>query len=246
MKRTILFLFAAIFGISALEYTEPKLTSAQAWHRRFAPEKGVEHFALGYKDPLADSLWLRVLQHMSSCGDKPHKRHTGPSVSQAKDPVQFLLTRKHPKSQCRLGWVYQMIDRITDAAPKFRLAYIAGATSLSVLVEDREGAWRIFQKGLKEFPHDWQLEYRASYHALYEMGDAKDAAKLLIEAAQDGGPAWCYSLAAKIDTVEGEALLGRQVLLDALKSNPTGYGADRIKKRLHEIDAILARQKQAH
>ena len=73
------------------------------------------------------------------------------------------------ESRCNEGWVYHMLDRITDFSPRFLYAYVHGGLLLSIVVDDREGARQIFEKGLKAFPDHYNLNYHAAYHYLAEV-----------------------------------------------------------------------------
>jgi hypothetical protein len=132
-----------------------------------------------------------------------------------------------------------MLDRITDYSPKFRIAYSMGATTLSVLVDDIEGASRLFEKALLVFPNDWVIQYRAAYHFLSEVHDLDRAAELLLLVGKNGGPAWAPSLAARLYSRAGQALLGKQVLLELLETYNDGPAADRLRERLAEIQKVL-------
>src|ERR1035441_2628440 len=84
------------------------------------------HTSFGFQQVLADLIWLRLIQDIDyHDGQKQNK-----------------------------GWVYQMLDGITSLDRRFQMAYIAGATVLSVLVQDVEGANLIFDRGVLNFPND--------------------------------------------------------------------------------------------
>jgi len=199
-----------------------------------APPQQMRHFHLGYSENIADSMWLRVVQDLHICervpGGVPH------TEERAKLKEQGLLP---DEPACKKGWVFRMLDFITEIAPRFRMPYVAGATSLSILVDDREGATAIFEKGMKQFPEDWSLAYRAAYHYLYEVKDNEKAAKAMLIAAQNGGPPWLFALAGKIFSEQGRAQIAKDVLEDALSRNPKGFGVERVKQRLREINRIL-------
>ncbi len=101
-----------------------------------------------------------------------------------------------------------MLDTVTTLSPLFRIPYASGGLALTVLISDYEGASRLFDKGVKIFSTDWRMLYAASYHALYEEKDKPKAARLAIQAAQNGAPSWLYSLASRLYTDAGEKELG--------------------------------------
>lgn len=147
--------------------------------------------------------------------------------------------------KCRLSWQYAMLDSITDLSPRFLMPYRVGATNLSIVIDDREGAARIFEKGVRQYPNDWVLAYRAAYHFLFEVGDEKRGAELLDQAARNGAPAWTYALAAKIRTRIGQAAMAQQVLSGVIKEMPEGESKEILKKRLAEVEETLRSNTQS-
>ncbi len=179
---------------------------------KFKPWPGLKHFHLGYNSVVADSLWLRVIQNFDYCPEKP----------------------------CNKGWVFQMIDIITDMQPDFRYAHRAGAEVLSISVEDKEGARLIYEKALLNYPNYWAIHYSAAYFYSQEMQNPERAAKLLKAAADIGGPEWLYSLAGKLYTQSGKLDLAILTLKNYLKEHPDGRSHKIAKERL----AKLLKQKQ--
>jgi hypothetical protein len=151
------------------------------------PEK-IERLTFGYNEALADLLWIRVLQNFDSCGrdgraeDRDYKK--GVNLTQL--PV------------CNNSWVFQMIDAITNLSPRFFAAYYFGGLNLSYLVNDIEGAEKIYAKGLVAFPNDLRLLFSAAYHMLENVKDKPRAAHLMLQAAQAGAPTYFMEVAARL------------------------------------------------
>lgn len=221
----------------------------------FAPPETIKYFTFGYAETMADSLWIRVIQDIDYCenvedsdrareeeaadwdrlsAEEQHRRSLPPALSG--DP-----TLHRARARCELGWVYTYINAITELAPRFRMPYSAGATIMSVMVDDREGARLIFEKGIRQFPDDWTMSYRAAYHYLYEVNDPARAAELLVLAGEKGAPGWVKVLASRLFTVAGRAELAKTVLLETLAATPEGPAAERIRRRLKEVDEALRR-----
>ena len=141
----------------------------------------IQYFSFGYKEVIADSLWIRSIQDFDYCSQLVNKRDcVGKS------------------------WLYQMLHLISELSPHWRAIYAIGGIALSVIVSDQEGASLIFDKGEIEFPNDWPIMYRAAYQALIEEKNPQKAARRLELAAKAGAPSWCYHLAAKMYTQAGE------------------------------------------
>lgn len=188
--------------------------------------RNAERWAFGYNEVYADALWLRVIQDFHVCEN-------------AKDGISHREGESHTGWLCSHGWVFKMIDTLTDLAPRWRMPYMVGGTMLSIVVDDKDGATTIFEKGIRQFPDDFNLLYRASYHFIWEEKRPEYAAELLTRAAQNGGPSWFYSLAGKLYSESGKASLAKVVVEDALKTAKTEESRLRLENRLSEINKTL-------
>lgn len=180
------------------------------------PPPHLEYFSFGYQMPIADGLWTRALQDFDYCED-------------------FLA-----KNLCRgNGWLFQMLETITNLAPDYQIAYRTGGLALTVIVSDYAGASKIFDKGVKMFPNDRQLLYRAAYHAMVEEKDSEKAAGLLVRAAQNGGSQWFYSLAAKLYTQAGKKELAGKLYDELRSQGGINEGTlKRIQERIENSDSV--------
>lgn len=174
----------------------------------------IERFMFGMKEQAADALWIRALQDFDYC-----EREISNRVCQSD------------------GWLYRVLDLITDLSPRFRIAYATGGLALTILVNDLPGASKIFNKGLQTFPKDLPLLERAAYHALYEEHDDRKAADLLERAARNGAPPWYHMLAVRLYNRQGQTNLA-EALLKALESE--SYPDPLLLKTLREK---IARQR---
>lgn len=220
------------------------------------PPENIEHFAFGYAESLADSLWLRTIQDIEYCGSKnkevslkavENKRSINSSGHAsdilpplAGDQKDELSKGSAAAAKCRKGWSFHMLDEITDLSPKFETIYMMGAPGLSILVDDREGAEIIFDKGIKALPKNWQIPYMAAYHALFETRKFDKAARLLEQVGRMGGPEWVYFLATRIYSRAGMAALGKSVIMEYIKGFPPDQVPERARQRLAEVEALLA------
>lgn len=183
------------------------------------PPSGLKHYAFGFQDSMADSLWIRYIQDIEKC--------------------QMLGRETDGKSPCSKGWGYQMLEQITELAPKFRMPYAVGPLSLSIIVDDYDGASLLFEKAIKAFPADWPILYRAGYHYLYDKQDYKRSAELMLEAHKHGGPHWLPMLAARLYSKEGQIDVGLLTLADYLE----GVRDEKLRKTIKRRIAVLQCQK---
>lgn len=179
-----------------------------------APPAGIEHFTFGHRDVIADVLWIRAIQDFDYCDQEIAKN---------------LCIGK--------GWLFQMLNTITKLSPKFRMPYATGAIALSVMVSDIEGAARIFDRGIEEFPDDWRILYRAAYHYLYEVKDKKKAAELFMRAGRNGAPGWVYSLAGGLYNEANERALAESVLQEMIKTEVDPSLIKRLEEKLNSLRA---------
>ncbi|MGE4133157.1 MAG: tetratricopeptide repeat protein [Bdellovibrionales bacterium] len=168
------------------------------------PPEYIEYFSFGFRLSLSDSLWLRWIQDSDTCqyyGIKSEKLSGKPLFENPRHKV------------CDNSWGFKILDATTKLDPKFFMPYLAGAIALSVLVEDYDGATVIFDRGLAQYPDDYDLTYRAAYHFLFDRQDYDRAAKLLNHAADLGGPSWLRALASRVYSKTGQLELGLRTLL---------------------------------
>jgi len=224
VKVTAITFVLACFGIYL---TTRSPTEVREEKPKLLPPENIEYFTLGYKDPMADLLWIRLIQDADFC-------EAGPFIPPSEG--EYV---PNEKSTCHKGWVYRMMNEITDLAPRFRIVYRSGGMLLSVVVDDREGARLLLEKSLTHFPRDWVLHYRAGYHYLAEVQNKTRAAEILIKAAKLGAPPWVVSLVGKILSESGAEELARDVLTRFLMENPNHSGNKRTRWRLEQIDKKL-------
>lgn len=179
-----------------------------------SPPPGIEHFTFGHRDITADFLWIRAIQDFDYCDQSIAKN---------------LCIGK--------GWLFRMLDTITELSPKFRMPYATGAVALSVMVSDIQGAAQIFDKGILNFPNDWPILYRSAYHYLYEVKDKKKAADLFIRAGRNGAPQWVFSLAGGLYNETNEREAAEAVLAEMIKTEVDPLIIKRLEEKLDNLRA---------
>ena len=201
--------------------------------KKIYPPSNIQYYHLGFNELMADVFWLTLLQDPEYCENSFLK----PSSNNAVD-LDSILSIKIANSRCHLGWVYQMVNSIITLAPKFKLPYRFGGEMLAIAVDDREGAKRIFDLGVKRFPEYWPMVYSASYLYLFELQNPARAAELLELAQKHGGPDWLLSLAGTLYSKSGQTLLAITKLRDFIANNPNSKNLLKLKHRLAELEKI--------
>nr|WP_295906212.1 hypothetical protein [uncultured Bdellovibrio sp.] len=177
-----------------------------------SPPAFLNHFSFGYQEVIADSIWIRAIQDFDYCEQQ-----------------------KSENICVDNSWLYKMIDTITELSPKFRVPYAAGALALTVIISDIEGATKIFDKGVQRFPNDWEIQYRAAYHYLYEVKDRKRAAELLIQAGQHGAPPWVFTLAGRLYSDSGHMELAESLLQEMIRNEQDPTLIKRLQDKINSM-----------
>lgn len=212
-----------LVSAGALFLFEPQFKQKNNTAFYFAPPKIIQYFSFGFSDLYADILWMRLIQDIDFCSSKKGL------------PVYDGQTRH----QCEKGWAYKMTAAITELAPRFLAPYEIAGSIMSIIMGDKLGAKKIYDKALKVFPDNWRLHFSAGYHYLIELKEEEKAAKLLIKTADLGGPLWLYALAAKSYQKKGKLELAEQILNQAIKKEPKGKYKKVFEIRLKKVQREL-------
>lgn len=176
------------------------------------PPPMLDRMDFGFSETMADILWIRAVQDFDYCDQQIAER------------------------VCRNNsWLFKMLDAITDLSPSFRMPYAAGALALTIIITDVDGATKIFDKGVKAFPHDWPILYRAAYHYMYEVKDNKRAAELLIQAGKHGAPPFVFTLAGRLYSDAGNIELAEAVLKDMIDTKQDPALIQRLEDKIKSI-----------
>lgn len=193
------------------------------------PPSQIERFTFGYNDFISDLLWLRSIQTFDYCGSTFKSNET-------------IKIGSATTNICEKGWVFQMLDAATRVTPRYRVIYSRGAINLSVVVNDKEGASAIFDRGTEVLKYDWVIHYMSGYHELFEMKNVNKAAKSMEWAAQHGAPKWVAILSAKLFSDAGQAELGFRALSSIYSEKPFTDWPARAQERWHELEEKVGRK----
>lgn len=206
-------LLLGLFAVLAIVISGNQLQTSTAGQRQLVPPPpGIEFMSFGYKEVIADLLWIRAVQDFDYCEQE----------------VAVRVCRSN-------SWLYQMLDAVTNLSPNFRIPYAAGALALTIIITDVDGATKIFDKGVKAFPNDWPILYRAAYHYMYEVKDNKRAAELLIQAGKNGAPPWVFTLAGRLYSDAGNLELAESVLQDMINTEQDPVLIKRLQDKIQSM-----------
>ena len=170
----VVFGFGALFALYMLDQQRRGLPGSVKLS--YLPKGEYLKFAaLGYRNIVADLLWLKAVQGLSG------------------------------RQQSREGYLgaYHAADVLTDLDPQFVHAYQYTGTVLGVIAGMPKESVALLEKGVRHNPSVWQLSFFLGYDYYYELGDPINAAKHFQAAALlPGSPPWLAGLAARM-SVEG-------------------------------------------
>lgn len=139
----------------------------------------------------------------------------------------------HYKGDPLNNWMFYRFDSITDLEPMFLQAYQFGSLYLSVVKDDVPGGSFMFEKGLKLFPNDYQLNYYGGSHFLFEEKDFSRAEELFTNILGHPNAAqFLPSLVAKLRIQKG---LDSNEIIEFYKENIKNSPADSPIKKRYEL-----------
>ncbi|MGH7230209.1 MAG: tetratricopeptide repeat protein [Nitrospiraceae bacterium] len=171
-------LVGLIIGIlNILERERP--ASARAVELSYLPKgEYLKVAVLGYRQMVADLLWLKVVQHFGV---------------REQTTEGFL-------------WAYKAADTLTDLDPKFAYAYQATGTVLAVSAKQIQESVALLKKAMHHNPDAWIFPFLLGYDYYFELHDPATAGKYFrIASMLPGSPTYLPHLASKMTVVAGDA-----------------------------------------
>lgn len=176
------------------------------------PLRILEKLSVGFQFQMASYQWIKFLQSSDYCEN-----------------------RKSENTCEDRSWIFQIIDFATELDPVFEPdMYRSAGLNLSILTGDAEGATLIFEKAVKNHPTYWSILYSAGYHAHFEEKNLLKAAKLYLEASQNGAPQWLSVLAGRLAADEGALEYSQKILQMMIDSNQDEKLINRLRSKIEE------------
>lgn len=160
----------ALCALYVLDRQRPTIQSTAALS--YLPKgQYLKSAVLGYRQIVADLLWLKVVQGLSG-------------KSQTREEYQGA---------------YHAADVLTDLDPQFVHAYQYTGIVLGVVAGMPGESIALLKKGVQHNPAIWQLSFFLGYNYFYELQDPASAAKHFQAASVlPGAPPWLAGLAARM------------------------------------------------
>lgn len=112
--------------------------------------------SLGWQNVLADILWFRTISYFG----------------------------EHYRSDRTYAWLAQMCDLVTDLDPRAEHVYRFAGFILPWEAGQADAGIRLLEKGARQFPDSWTLEYFIGFQAYFFKNDYAEALKHLRRAMQ--------------------------------------------------------------
>lgn len=203
-----LLILAALFFLAQSGFVKPKSIGVTDY---LPPPLEIKYLTGGFASQMSDSFWLRSVQD-----------------------TQYCEQNIDEKTCSGKSWFFNVINLVVELEPQFAEAYYFGGLSLTILINDFQGASIIFDKGTSVFKYEWPMLYLAAYHALFEEKDKAKAAKLYLRAADNGAPSWVRLTAGKLAAEGGSAETAEEILQQLIKSESHPKWIEKLKGKLNE------------
>lgn len=183
-----------------------------------SPE-AMHRLALSYDALLADTYWIRAVQHFGS-------------------------TRRSTNTDKRYELLYPLLDLTTSLDPRFDIAYKFGSIFLSEAPPGGPGepdlAIALLEKGLKAQPGKWEFAQAIGFVHYWSRQDYPEAAAWFSRAAAiPDAPNWMAPLAATTMAVGGRRDSSRQLWQQVAASEDPGSWFQReAERRLLQLEAM--------
>lgn len=234
MARLILLL---IVFLSSTQAFRPSNSDADFAPVVVAPPRSLLYLNFGFQRIIADSLWLRWLQDVDLC------RLSGEFGANREEKNRRVIDPKLNYGKCEKGWSFEILDRITDLDPSFKLAFSFGSLMLSVIVKDIQGATILLEKGMIRYPNNWPMFQKAAYHFMFEDKKPEKAVAALKGVVKNGGPVWYANLAAQIESQSGRELFALDYLLGVKSEFKDSDSIPAIEQKIKQIKEKISQKK---
>ena len=177
----------------------------------------VRRLADGFAHLLADVYWLRTVQYFGS----------------------------HVAEANSLALLRPLVEITTRLDPRMEIAYRYGATFLAEPAPsgagDPRGAIAVLERGVENLPASWRLRQDLALFHYFFLGDARTAARILLEGvALPGAPPVLKTLAAEVLGTRGELQTARRLWQRIYEEAEPGAMQDNAALHIAQIDALDA------
>lgn len=159
-------LIALVFGFTLAvhkSFEPPAINVSKQDSARNINRDFLRLFSSGHKRILASSLWILTLLEAD---EEKYRKKDGNS------------------------WMYHRFMSIADLEPEFYQNYLYGGMFLSIIKDDLSGAAELYERGLKYYPDDYNLNYNSGFNYYFEMGDFEKGLTCLEKIVNNPRASW--------------------------------------------------------
>lgn len=165
-------------------------------------------FAFGFRNVMADVVWLQAVQ-----------------IAGSRDLA--------PADYDRL---YALLNVEANLDPKFEMPYLLGGLILGESPQHGEESLRIFERGEAAHPGDWRFPFYVGFTHYFSLGDAVAGGEAMAQAARlPGSPAYLPGLAARMlsEAREPNAALALLEAIARREDDPAQRAA--LERRIRDV-----------
>ena len=165
-------------------------------------------FAFGFRNVLADFVWLEAVQ----------------------------VAGKMKMTPSEYDRLYELLNIEANFDPKFAIPYLLGGLVLGESAQHGEEALRVFERGKLTHPADWRFPFYIGFTHYFSLGDGVAGGRAMAEAARlPGSPAYLPGLASRMlsEAREPEVALALLAPIVSQESDPSRRAV--LERRIREV-----------
>ena len=172
------------------------------------PTRFLKAIALGYEQALANILWFRTISYFG--------RH-------------YQSNRIYP-------WLASMCDTVTDLDPHAEHVYRFCGVILPWEADRIDDGVALLEKGVRNMPDSWQLQYMLGFSYYFFHGDLVAASRTLRTATfAPGAPEYVSRLASIVNAAQYGPSTAVEFLAQLERDDTTGEMREAIRQRIREL-----------
>ncbi|MFA5582699.1 MAG: hypothetical protein WDA09_00660 [Bacteriovoracaceae bacterium] len=160
-NNNFLILAAAIFFIVAvslhLKFSRPVFDIEMQDRALNIDQDLLKALSIGNKRTISNVLWVQTLMESDA---------------------------QHYTGQDRKNWMYLRFSTIAELDPLFYHNYLWGGMYLSIIKNDMLSASEIFDRGIVQYPDDYELNYHQGFNYYFELGEFEKGLEYLNKIAE--------------------------------------------------------------
>jgi hypothetical protein len=165
-------------------------------------------FAFGFRNVLADVVWLEAVQVMGNL---------------KMTPVEY-------------DRLFELLNVEANFDPKFDIPYLLGGLVLGESPDHAQKALKVFERGKGQYLADWRFPFYIGYTNYFSLSETETAGKAMAEAARlPGSPAYLPGLASRMLSEAKEPGAALALLETILRQEDDPARRAVLERRIREV-----------